>query len=93
MNSKATGISPFANESESLSIGGLTVENRMDRVSVYGSIDFTRDREGLTNAVSLKAIIDNIVATLKADHHLPDKISIKPAEVVRNPFDDKGDKS
>lgn len=93
MSNKSTGISPFANESESLSIGGLTVENRVDRVSVYGSIDFTRDREGLTNAESLKTVIDNIVATLKADNHLPDKINIRPAEVVRNPFDDKGDKS
>ena len=32
-------ISPFTNESESLGIADLTIENRTDRISIYGSID------------------------------------------------------
>jgi hypothetical protein len=36
---KKTEIHPFANESESIQIGDLTVENRLDRVSIYGSPD------------------------------------------------------
>ena len=39
-------IEPFANESDSLGIGGLTVENRTDRVSLYGSLDLTRASRG-----------------------------------------------
>jgi len=39
-------INPFKNESESLQIGDLTVENRIDRISIFGSIDITRDKEG-----------------------------------------------
>ena len=92
MRDKAMSISPFANESDVLSIGGLTVENRADRISVYGSIDITRDREGLANAEALKTVFDEIVTTMKAAH-LEDKISIKPAEEIANPFADKGDKS
>lgn len=86
MKEKSTSMAPFANESDSLNIGGLMLENRVDHISVYGSIDITRDREGLANAEALKTIIDDIVTTLRADAHLPGKISIKPAKVVKNPL-------
>ena len=33
---------PAYNESESLGIGDLTIENRTDRISIYGNIDLTR---------------------------------------------------
>jgi hypothetical protein len=78
-------INPFKNESESLQIGDLTVENRTDRVSIYGSIDLTLDKEGLTYARQLKEILDLTLAELeKAD--LPEKISLTPADTVDNPF-------
>ena len=51
-------ISPFANESESLGIGDLTIENRTDRVSIYGYIDLTHDKVGLEHARMLKAVLD-----------------------------------
>jgi hypothetical protein len=90
MNKKTKKIFPFVNEADSLGIGGLTIENRIDRISLYGSIDITRDREGLVYAERLKLIFDDIVAAMQADH-LPDKISIKPAEEIANPFaDDAG---
>jgi hypothetical protein len=92
MTEKAVNLSPFANESEVLTTAGLTIENRLDRISVYGNIDITRDREGLTNAEVLKTVFNDIVATMKADH-LEDKVSIKPVEEIANPFVDKGDKS
>jgi hypothetical protein len=87
MNKKSMKISPFANESESLNFGGLTIENREDRISIYGNIDITRDREGLDHARILKALFDDILATLTSSP-LPDKISIDPAENVQNPFAD-----
>ena len=78
-------INPFKNESESLQIGDLTVENRIDRVSIYGSIDITRDKEGLAIARQLKEILDLTLGELeKAD--LPEKISLVPVEKVDNPF-------
>jgi hypothetical protein len=87
MSKKTIRISPFANESDSLNIGGLTVENRTDRISLYGSLDITRDMEGLVQAERLKVLVDDMVAAMKGEH-LPDKISTKLAEEIPNPFAD-----
>ena len=80
-------ISPFANEAESLGVGDLTIENRADRVSIYGSIDLTRDKAGLEHARILKAVLDNLVQALETEKNLPDKIAPPdlPDEVA-NPF-------
>lgn len=78
---------PFANESESMQIGELTIENRTDRIAVYGNLDLTRDKDGLKNARMLKTMLDQIVKTLERDKSLPDKIAPpKKPEQVKNPF-------
>ena len=87
MNKKAMQIAPFANETDSLSIGELTVENREDRITIYGNIDITRDKEGLGNAEILQTLFNDIIASMK-EGDLPDTISIKPADNVANPFAD-----
>ena len=78
---KKTEIHPFANESESIQLGDLTIENRTDRVSIYGSIDLTLDKAGLDHARSLKAILDLTVAELEKAN-LPDSITVKKPETV-----------
>lgn len=87
MKKRDKKISPFDNESESLNIGGLNIENRNDRISIYGSLDITRDRDGLEHARILKTLFDDIVTSM-SESPLPDKISIKAPEDVRNPFAD-----
>jgi hypothetical protein len=80
-------ISPFANESESLGIGDLTVDNRTDRVSIYGNIDLTRDKAGLDQARLLKAVLDRVVQALESEKSLPDKIAPPDTpDEVANPF-------
>ena len=80
-------IEPFANESDSLGIGGLTVENRTDRVSLYGSLDLTRDKRGLADARELKAVVDAVVAALEKEGRLPDQVAAPAAtKEVDNPF-------
>jgi len=39
-------MTPFANETEAEQIGGLTVENRVKRLAIFGEIDITKDRAG-----------------------------------------------
>jgi hypothetical protein len=82
-----TTMKPYANESDSIRIGGLTVENRTDRVSVYGSIDLTRDKQGLGQARALRALMDLVITVLEADKALPAHVAPpdKPDE-VKNPF-------
>ena len=80
-------ISPFANESESLGIGDLTIENRTDRISIYGTISLTRDKAGLEHARMLKAVLDEVVQALETEKNLPDKIAPSEApDEVENPF-------
>ncbi len=82
----AAAITPFANESESLALDELTIENRLDQVSLYGAIELTRDKPGLAAARQLKSILDAVVAALEADPNLPDQVPRKPADKVDNPF-------
>ncbi|MFH0710185.1 MAG: hypothetical protein V2A75_08265 [Pseudomonadota bacterium] len=76
----------YENEVDSLLIDNLTVENRLDRISIYGSVDLTKDRQGLEFAMKLKRIVDASIDALKRDRNLPDRIDIKTAESVKNPF-------
>lgn len=80
-------IKPFANETESLAIADLTIENRTDRVQIYGSIHVTRDKAGLADARTLKGVFDAIVTSLEAEEALPDKITLANSpRAVKNPF-------
>jgi len=76
----------YKNEVDSLQIDNLTVENRLDRISLYGSLELTKDRQGLESALKLKQIIDASIDALIQDKNLPDRIEIKAAESVENPF-------
>jgi hypothetical protein len=75
----------FQNESEVLQLGKLTIENRTDRVTIYGSLEVTRDKAGLEAATELKTVIDSIVAFLGRED-LPDKIAFATPKEKKNPF-------
>lgn len=81
----AQPITPFMNESECLQIGELTIENRLDRVSFFGSLDITRDREGLEFARQLKQVLELTLAELEGAD-LPDHITPEAGDSVENPF-------
>ncbi len=82
----STPLQPFQNESQSLSIGELTVENRVDQVELYGSLAITRDKAGLQLARELKAVVDATLAQLEAAPDLPEQIALRPTDHVDNPF-------
>ncbi|HEV7618799.1 MAG TPA: hypothetical protein VGO51_11940, partial [Burkholderiaceae bacterium] len=67
-------------------IDDLTIENRLDRISLYGSVQLTRDKTGLQHARQLKEVVDAVVAALEAEKNLPEHIAVKPTEKVDNPF-------
>lgn len=78
---------PFETDSASVAVGGLTIEMKEDTVSIYGSLDITRDQEGLATARTLKEMIDATVAKLASIDKLPAKASgpIAPGSAP-NPF-------
>ncbi len=78
---KENSMDYFQNESEVMIIKGqnhdLNIENRLDRVSLYGSVDITHDQEGLAQALRLKGVLDSMVSMLANENVngvLPDKI-------------------
>lgn len=80
-------FSPYANESDALSIGGLNIENRLDRVSIYGNVDLTRDQAGLDLARHLQAALAATVAALEAEKNLPARVAAPEAPTAaRDPF-------
>ena len=77
---------PYANESDVLTVGSLTIENREDRLSLHGDVELTKDQKGLALAKALKAVVDASVKALEADKALPEVVeTVKPTN-VKNPF-------
>jgi hypothetical protein len=80
-------FSPFKNESDAVTFGDLKVENREDRVAIYGSLAITRDRAGLANAKALQSLLERIVRELETGNDLPITVAAaEPAVKVKNPF-------
>ncbi|HEX5514646.1 MAG TPA: hypothetical protein VFY81_09645 [Gammaproteobacteria bacterium] len=78
-------IRPFENEAESLQIDELTVENRLDRISIYGNVDITRDKAGLERARQLQRLLNDTLKVLEGEE-LPEAVATKPSSQVPNPF-------
>ncbi|MGK5047144.1 hypothetical protein ACQ4WP_14765 [Janthinobacterium sp. GB4P2] len=77
---------PYANESDVLEIGGLTIENRIDRISISGDIDLTLDKPGLALAKQLQKLLGDVVAQLEKQA-LPDQLPPPEVTSVANPFE------
>jgi hypothetical protein len=86
MNTRAATFTPFENEADVLEIGGLMVENRLDRITISGDVDLTADSHGLDAARRLHALLGQIVASLEAKK-LPEQLPPPVVKTVRNPFD------
>ena len=82
---KPAAFVPFANEADVLGIGGLTLENRVDRITVSGDVDLTADQEGLALARRLHAVLGDVVAALEA-RELPAQLPPPEIKTVDNPF-------
>ena len=79
----------FKNEAETHLLQGLNIENRLDRVSLHGSLDLTHDAAGLALALTLKALLDGVVEVLSSEQAsgvLLEKISLQASDEVANPF-------
>lgn len=87
MKKKLLCIDPYANEEDVIHIDELDIENRLDRISIHGSVDITKDQLGLEYAFALKRQIDTIVEYLKKQA-LPEEVSVEnESKEVENPFD------
>lgn len=81
-------IKPFADDDAAASIGDLAIENGTTRVTVSGSVEFTRDQAGLERARALKQLADGLVAELENGSPPQSLTGTQTAAVdqVANPF-------
>ena len=79
-------MKPFADDTSSLTVGGLTAENGTDRISLSGSLDIAKDRNGLGYARALQGLLAAVVAALEAEPDLPMRAAApKPMATSRKP--------
>lgn len=81
-----TKFIPYANEADVLHIGQLSIENRLDRITLSGDVDLTADQAGLAYARALYQVLGAVVKRLEAQD-LPAKLPPPPTNTVANPFD------
>jgi hypothetical protein len=86
MTARQSTFVPFANEADVLQVGNLTIENRLDRITLAGDIDLTRDQSGLAQATLLHRLLGEVAAALQAAP-LPDRLPPPEVKTVANPFD------
>jgi hypothetical protein len=77
---------PYQNEAQVLNIGGLQIENRLDRVTISGDLDLTADQVGLEHAGALQQILGEVIAALQVQPLLR-RLPASPPETVANPFE------
>ena len=78
-------FTPYQNETDCLQLGELTIENRLDRISIFGTIDLWKDKSGLKAAKELKSVIDQAITELEKSE-LPDKVELAATDTVPCPF-------
>jgi len=78
-------MKPFDNNTNSEQIGGLTVENGLSEIALYGQTSIRRDKTGLAQAIALHKLLTDIVHQL-ASEPLPDTLPEQEAQAVDNPF-------
>ncbi|WUR16127.1 hypothetical protein E7V67_013795 [[Empedobacter] haloabium] len=78
---------PYDNEADVLQVGGLTIENRLDRITIDGDIDLTMDQAGLRHARELYQLLGAAVARLEAQRELPERLPAPQVTKAANPFE------
>jgi len=79
---------PYADEAAALQIGDLTIENRLDRVALFSSLDLTRDKIGLQHARMLRDLLAAVVTELeRSGTALPEATKTASIDTVKNPFE------
>lgn len=63
-------INPFANDSESMQIGELVIENQQDKVIIYGDIDIYRNSTGFEQAKQLHELTSRILQAFEKNEQV-----------------------
>lgn len=71
---------------KSITIDDLTIEDNTDRVSLFGSLNLSRDQVGLSQAKVLRDVLNQLIGELEAQADLPERLQVLQPKMVKNPF-------
>jgi hypothetical protein len=64
----------YENDLDGYAVDGLFIQNGIDKITIEGKLDITKNRQGLENALKLKRAVDATVEALKSNRKLLDCI-------------------
>jgi hypothetical protein len=64
----------FENDTDGFATGNLLIQNGIEIITIEGTLEITKDRQGLEAALKLKRVVDTAIDALKRDRNLPDSI-------------------
>ena len=60
----------YENDTDRMDIADLIVTNGMEKITIQGILELTKDREGLKNVLKIKRVIDAALEALRRDKNL-----------------------
>lgn len=64
----------YENDTDGFTTGNLSINNGTEMITIEGSLNITKDKQGLEVALKLKRAVDAAIDALKRDRNLPDSI-------------------
>ncbi|MDD5160459.1 MAG: hypothetical protein PHI47_10440 [Sulfuricurvum sp.] len=64
----------YENDTDGFTTGNLLIQNGTDTITIEGTLNITKDKEGLEAVLKLKRAVDAAIDALKRDRNLPDSI-------------------
>lgn len=64
----------YENDTDGFTTGNLHIKNALDVITIEGTLEITKDRQGLEAALKLKRAVDAAIDALKRDRNLPESI-------------------
>lgn len=64
----------YENDTDGFTTGNLLIQNGTDTIRIEGTLNITKDKEGLEAALKLKRVVDAAIDALKRDRNLPESI-------------------
>ena len=64
----------YENDTDGFTTGNLQIKNALDVITINGTLEITKDRQGLEAALKLKRAVDAAIDALKRDRNLPESI-------------------
>ena len=64
----------YENDTDRFTIGNLHIQNGTDTIIIEGSLNITKDKQGLEAVLKLKRAVDAAIDALKRTRNLPDSL-------------------